>query len=105
MTEPTSDAVRYRVVYSERVREGLKTLAARAKERGLGPQFRDALQKIDKLLHVYPQYGEPLRDLILKPARLWVLTVPPLVVRYVLDEERRLVMVPTPIKTLKHSGL
>ena len=52
-----------------------------------------ALKELDRRLHVYPQFGQPLRDLQLKPAQLWIGVISPLVVRYVLDEERRLVMV------------
>jgi hypothetical protein len=59
----------------------------------LGPQVLAALKKLDGLLHLYPQFGQPLRDLHLEPAQLWIGVVSPLVVRYILDEERRLVMV------------
>jgi hypothetical protein len=93
------------VVYSDFVLSELKKLLARAKKRGLLPVFAEAAKHIDYLLHVYPQFGDPLRDLELKPARSWMGTVTPLVVHYTLDEERRLVMVVAPIMVLPHSDL
>jgi hypothetical protein len=80
-------------------------LAARAKERGLGQQVRDALRAIDKQLRIYPQYGEPLQDLKIESAQIRIATFPPLVVRYALFEERRLVIVAIPIQPLPNSGL
>jgi hypothetical protein len=71
----------------------------------LTAELRDALKKMDELLQVYPQFGEPLRDLAIEPMQQWIGTVPPLVVQYVLDEERRLVMVGVPIKPVPNSGL
>jgi hypothetical protein len=62
------------------------------------------LKEIDRLLHLYPQFGQPLADLQLEPAQLWIGVVAPLVVRYVLDEERRLVMVATLPVLLPSSG-
>jgi len=64
-----------------------------------------AIQALDHRLRVYPQFGQPLRDLTVEPAQLWIATVPPLVVKYLLDEERRLVMVVQPITPLPGSGL
>jgi hypothetical protein len=64
-----------------------------------------ALKEIDRRLHIYPQFGDPLRDLKLEPTKIWVGTVRPLVVRYILDEERRLVLVGEPILPMPHCGL
>jgi hypothetical protein len=105
MSEPPSSARPYRVSYSEHVRQELLELIARARSRGLGRQVLEAVKEIDRRLHVYPQFGEPLRDLKLEPAQLWFATVPPLVVRYFLDEERRLVSVLAPLQPLPGSGL
>ncbi len=104
MTEPSNGLIPYRVVYSERVRDELKALAARAKERGLLPQFLAAMRALDARLRIYPQFGEPLMDLVLSPAQLWIGILPPLVVEYWLDEEKRLVVVGIPIRTLRRSG-
>jgi hypothetical protein len=104
VSEPSSGPVPYRVIYSEWVRKELKALAARAKARGLSGQFQDALRELDRRLHTYPQFGQPLRDLKLKPAQLWIGVVEPLVVQYWLNDEMRLVIVGAPIQTLPHSG-
>lgn len=71
---------------------------------GFGPQFLSAVKEIDQRLRLYPQFGQPLCDLKLEPAQIWIGVVPPLVVRYVLDTDRRLVMVTTPILALPQSG-
>jgi hypothetical protein len=105
VTEAPAPPAPYRVVYSERVRNELKGLRARAKERGLGPNVRAAVQEIHQRLQIYPQLGQPLRTLKLEPAQLWVGVVPPLVVQYFLDEDRRLVMVVVPFSPRPNSGL
>jgi hypothetical protein len=106
MTElPANPVPRYRVSYSERVRIGIRKLATVATERGRGAEFLAALTEIDRRLHVYPQFGQPLRDLAIKPMQLWLGTIPPLVVHYVLNEEKRLVIVGVPLKPLPRSGL
>ena len=63
MTEAAEAPVPYRVVYSERARESLRELVARARKRGLGRQVLDAAKEIDRRLRLYPQFGEPLMDL------------------------------------------
>jgi hypothetical protein len=95
----------YRVTYTEHVRRELRNLIARAKKRGLGDQVIAAVRQIDERLRVYPQFGQPLRDLELKPAQLWIGVVPPLVVHYLLDEESRLVIVGAPITPITNSGI
>jgi hypothetical protein len=71
----------------------------------MGPQVLDTVKKLDERLRVYPQFGEPLYDLKVRPARVWIGTIPPLTVRYILDEERRLVMIVEPLAPLPASGL
>ncbi len=105
MSEPPSKPVPYRVAYSERVRNAARELVAQARARGLTPQVLAALREIDERLHLYPQFGQPLRDLRLEPAQLWIGVVPPLVVQYILDEERRLVIIVVPITAQPESGL
>jgi hypothetical protein len=95
----------YRVAYSERVRSELRQLIRKAASLGLAQDLINAVVLIDRILRIYPQYGEPLRDLVLEPARLMIATVPPLVVRYSLDEERKLVLVPVPFRPLPNTGL
>ena len=83
----------------------MRALVARARDRGLGSHVLAAVREPDRRLRVYPQFGQPLRDLRLEPAQVWIAVVPPLTVQYVLDEERRSVFVVTPIVPLPESGL
>src|SRR5262245_57584926 len=90
----------YRVAYSQRVRDELRELVQKAEALGLAPQVLAAAKVIDERLHVYPQFGQPLRDLILEPAKLWIGEARRLVVQYTLDEEKRIVMVPVPFRPI-----
>jgi hypothetical protein len=105
MSTAGKDPVRYRVVYSEHVRVGLKELLARAAARNLGRAIADAVKEIDARLRIYPQFGQPLRDLQTVGETVWIGTVGPLVVQYVIDDERRLVFVVAPFKPLPRLGL
>jgi hypothetical protein len=103
MDEP--GAAPYAVSYSQRVREEFVQLVTRARTRGLDATVLAAAKEIDRRLQVYPQFGQPLWKLSVEPAELWIGVVPPLVVHYVLDEDRRQVMVVLPFRPLPHSGL
>jgi hypothetical protein len=105
VSEPAGGPVPYRVEYSGRVREELRRLAARAVNSGVGQPFFAAIREIDQRLRLYPQFGQPLRDLHQKPLQIWIGVVPPLVVQYILDEERREVTVAVPILPLSRSGI
>ncbi len=105
MSEPSTSPVPYQVAYSEWVRNQLRSQISRARDRRLGPQMLAALKELDRLLHLYPQFGEPLRDLQLPSAQLWIGVVAPLVVRYMLHEEQRLVVVVFTHLLLPKSGL
>jgi hypothetical protein len=104
VSEPTGSLVPYRVVYSERVRNGIWDHLAELAARGSAQQALDAIKRLDARLRVYPQFGEPLRDLKTPGETLWAGTVPPFVAHYIIDEERRLVFVVSPIKLLPGSG-
>ncbi len=106
MTEPARDPVRrYRLSFSEHVRIQLRKLAEIARERGLTAVLRDALTELSERLAVYPQFGDPLRDMPIESMQQWIATVPPLVVQYMIDEENHVVMVGVPLKPLPRSGL
>jgi hypothetical protein len=105
VSEPTTAPVPYRVIYSELVRTELRDLLQRAVARGLGEAALAAVKTIDYRLHVYPQFGEPLRDLTTQNETIWVGTVEPFVVEYVIDEERRMVFVVVPLRALPRFGL
>jgi hypothetical protein len=102
---PGNAATEYSVSYSERVRDELRKLVARARARGLADKAIAAFEELERLLRIYPQFGQPLKDLNRPSASLWIGVVPPLVARYLLDEETRQVLVGYPIKTLRRSGL
>ncbi len=105
MSQPSDNPSHYRVVYSERVRQELRRLLDQANARGLGRQFLDAVKQIDSRLSIYPQFGEPLRDLQTEGETLWIGTIPPLTVQYLVDETRRLVFIVVPLVPLPNSGL
>jgi hypothetical protein len=93
------------VSYSGRVRDALKALVTRARGANLAPQVLAAIREIDHRLQIYPQFGQPLRDLTLDSAQLWIGVVPPLVVHYIIDEPSHQVLVVLPPTPLTHSGL
>lgn len=97
--------VPYQVSYTGRVQDALKNLVVRARALGLEREVLAAIREIDRRLRIYPQFGQPLRNLLVGSAQLWVGTVPPLVVQYVLDEDRRQVIVARPMTPLPGSGL
>ncbi len=105
MSESPGQPQRYRVSYSGRVREELRALLARARGLGRAPEVLAAVKEIDRRLQIYPQFGQPLRDLTLEPAQVWIGVVPPLTVQYVLDEARHAVFVVVPLLPLPSSGL
>jgi hypothetical protein len=93
------------VSYSGAAREALRELAARAWASGHGPANARAVKEFDRLLHLYPQFGEPLADLTVEAGQVWRATVSPLVMRYAIYEERRLVVVAAPPMLLPNSGI
>lgn len=105
MSETQGESGLYRVSYSGRVRDSLFELGLMARSRSRGNEFVAAVQEIDRVLQLYPQFGEPLRDLTAEPMTLWIGVIPPLVVRYCVDETRRLVMVGVPFLPLPGAGL
>ena len=104
MSAAASEAVPYRVVYSERVRQRLLALADVARERGDGEAFLAALKEFHRRLCLYPQFGEPLIDLKQEAGQAWIGVVRPLAMRYGVFDERRLVMVAALPVLLPKSG-
>ncbi|MDB5307106.1 MAG: hypothetical protein JWO38_1308 [Gemmataceae bacterium] len=98
----------YEVTYSGRVIDWLRDLVTR--NRGRAPELIAVIREIDRRLRIYPQFGQPLRDLSARRAQLWVATVPPLVIQYVVvegDESGvgRKVLVARPPTILAGSGI
>lgn len=99
-----ADTPGYRAAYSGRVQDELRALLRCATDAGVGDEVLAAVRELDDRLRIYPQFGQPLRDLAVAPAQLWIGVVPPLIAQYVLDESRRQVSVLYPITPLPHSG-
>jgi hypothetical protein len=81
------------VAYSERARERLLALADVARERGDGEAYLAAVKEFHRRLCLYPQFGDPLIDLTQESGQVRIGIVRPLVMRYGVFEDRRLVMV------------
>jgi hypothetical protein len=105
MSESPEGSTAYQVVYSEDVRVRLRELGDKATAVGRDAEFVAVLRELDRLLRVYPQFGEPSVDLKHEVGQIYRGTVPPLVVRYAVFEDRRLVVVAGPPHLLPNSGL
>lgn len=64
MSAASGEPAGYRVSYTGRAQERLVELAAVAKARGDGEEYLAALREFDRRLRVYPQFGDPLADLL-----------------------------------------
>jgi hypothetical protein len=106
-TDPTPNSAgptTYHVVPSGRVNAAAKDLIRRAIAAGYGRQVIAALKELHRILAIYPQYGEPKRDLRSIGQTVYALSVRPLFVEYAIDEEERVVLIGVPFKVLPHSG-
>ena len=83
----------YEVNYSVRVEDTLAQLGRDALARGEGAQFVAALREFHWRLCIYPQFGDPLMDLILEAGHIRLGIVSPLVMRYGVSEDTRTVFV------------
>ncbi len=104
MADPPAGFTPYDVTYSGLVLDEFAALIARAKIHGNHQPLVDAARTIHHRLRVYPQFGEPIRDSIAESAQEWIAFVEPLVVHYVIYEERRVVCVVSPMTPLPRSG-
>jgi len=104
VSEPTPSPPPYRVIPSTRVIHEADALIRRAYSAGHGPRALAALREMDYRLSVYPQFGEKMMDLHQTGETLWVGTIPPLVVLYVIDERIRTAFIGTPFKALPNAG-
>jgi hypothetical protein len=104
MIDPPVHPEPYEVAYSDRVREELTALIVRARERGVARAALEAARLIHDRLRIYPQFGDPLRDVSSESGQERIAVVPPLVVRYVVYEDRRLVCVVRPMRLLSGFG-
>ncbi len=98
----------YETSYSGRVIDMLRDMITRNPTHAA--RILVAVREIDRRLRIYPQFGQPLRDLSVAGAQLWIGAVFPLVVQYVVVEaddggRKRQVMVVRPFTPLPNSGI
>ena len=90
----STDALQpYRIELSDQVRTRIFELADAARDRGDGPAFLAALKGFYHRLRVYPQFGDPLADLVRYVGQTRIGIIPPLSMRYGVIEDERLVFV------------
>jgi hypothetical protein len=75
------------------VRQRILDLADVARERGDTESFLDALKEFHRRLCIYPQFGDPLSDLVQESGQIRVGIVRPLSMRYTVIDDPRVVMV------------
>ncbi len=104
---PASKAVPpFRVVYSELCRSTTKDLLILAKAKGRFKEIAQAVQEINTRLEWIPlDFGQPLRDFVHLGIKVHIGVLPPFVVKYGVDETRRIVYVTLPLSLLPKSGL
>lgn len=106
MSEPSQSTPPYRIVWSERCRQTTRELLLRAAERGRHAEVAQLLRDIIRRLEWIPlDFGEPLADHVHTGIQERIAPLSPLVVRFGVDEARRLVYVLIPLKLLANSGL
>jgi hypothetical protein len=106
VSQITAGVPPYRLVYSERCREATRQLLARAAAKGRFADFAQAVRDIENRLQWIPlDFGEPLRDFEKLGIQLRIATVAPLVVKFGVDQARRIVYVNLPFDLLSRSGL
>jgi hypothetical protein len=105
VSQPRSGVSPYRVVYSERCREETRHLLLRAGAKGRYAEVARAVQGIDCRLQWIPlDFGEPLQDFTQLAIKEHIGVCAPLVVKYGVDEARRIVYVSLPFALLPNSG-
>ena len=105
MSENELPSPHYKIVCTGRVSDELRKLMERAVAVHRSGQVMAALLELQRLLSLYPQVGEPLKNLTIEGWTLWHHAFPPLVVKYVIDDNRREVLINAPILTFKNAGL
>jgi hypothetical protein len=91
----SESAAPYRLVYSEAVKRCLRELSDAAFSRGDGPVFTAALKEFDRLLRLYPQFGDPLSDLQAGGGQVRLGIIRPISMRYGVNENLRIVFCAT----------
>jgi hypothetical protein len=95
----------YRVIYSELCREETRQLLTRARSKGRFAEVAQAVRDIDVRLRWIPlDFGEPLQHFVNLGIKEHIGVLAPLVIKYGVDEERRIVYVSLPFDLLPNSG-
>ena len=106
MSQSNGGVPPFRVVYSGLHREQTRQLLARAAAKGRSAEIANCVQNIHNRLQWHPlDFGEPLSDLMALGIQARIATIAPLVVRFGVDEVRRIVYVLVPFGLLPKSGL
>ena len=106
MSQASGGVPAYRVVYSELCRDQTRRLLAQAAAKGRFTEVSQAVRDIDTRLQWIPlDFGEPLQDFAHLGIKEHIGVVAPLVVKYGVDEARRIVYVSLPFDLLPNSGL
>lgn len=88
MPEPPAP---YLVTYSSAVLQRLRELGEEALARGDGVAFVAALKSLHQRLTIYPQFGDPVKDMAHGGGQLRVGIIRPISIRYGVHEESRTV--------------
>jgi hypothetical protein len=105
VNQPSNGIQPFQVVYSERCRAETKQLLARAGAKGRLADVVKAIRDIDTRLRWIPlDFGEPLQDYVHLGIKEHIGVCAPLVVKYGVDEARRIVYVSLPFDLLPRSG-
>jgi hypothetical protein len=106
VSQPSGGVPPYRVVYSGLCRDETRHLLARAAATSRFAEVASTVRGIDRQLHWIPlDFGEPLQDYIHLGIKEHIGVVAPLVVKYGVDDARRVVYVALPFGVLPKSGL
>jgi hypothetical protein len=106
LSQPSRALPPYRVVYSELCREATRQLLARAVAKGRITEVARAVGDVERRLQWIPlDFGEPLKDFVHLGIKEYIGVLAPLVVKFSVDEDRRIVYVALPFGLLPRSGL
>jgi hypothetical protein len=106
VSQPSGGVPPYRVVYSGPCREQTRQLLTRARAKGRFAEVAQVLRDIHTRLEWIPlDFGDPVRDFVHLGIQARIGILPPLVVKFGVDEARRIVHVSLPFGLLPRSGL
>jgi len=106
VSQPSQGVPPFHGAYSGSCREATRQLLARTNAKGRLAEIALVVQDIHTRLQWIPlDFGDPLRDFVNLGIQARIATVPPLVVKFGVDETRQIVYVNLPFDLLSRSGL